>query len=507
MKLNIKNIILCSSIALAAGLSSCVDDLNVTPINPQVQQEFDQQAVFTKIYATLGFTGMRGPDGNGDLSSMGIDEGKSAFYRMMWDFNELPTDEAHCCWGDVGIPEMNYAQWTSSHTFVQGLYYRLFFDITLCNHFLEMTEGMTDAESVKQRAEVRFIRALNYFYLLDLYGNVPLVTEVLDEPPLQSSRAELFNFVETELLAIPNDMSEPRTAAYGRADRAAAWLLLARLYLNAEVYVGQNRYNDASIYADMVMKTSYELCPNYQHLFMADNDVAGGVNRAMQEIILPIRQDGNKTQSYGGSFFLIAATHTSGMPDWGSIDGWGGIRARKALSDKFTGSDDRFIFYTEGRNPIITNTSAFTDGYSVTKWTNLRADGGAVSDEKIPDTDVPFFRLAEAYLTYAEAQMRLGNEPEARNAVNELRIRANAATFPVVTLDIILDEWCREFYFEGRRRMDLIRYNRFGGSTDYNWDWKGGSANGTTFESKYNLLPIPASELNANPNLVQTEGY
>ena len=168
MKLNIKNIILCSSIALAAGLSSCVDDLNVTPINPQVQQEFDQQAVFTKIYATLGFTGMRGPDGNGDLNSMGIDEGKSAFYRMMWDFNELPTDEAHCCWGDVGIPEMNYAQWTSSHTFVQGLYYRLFFDITLCNHFLEMTESISD--STRRKAITIATTEITDFFMLESPG-------------------------------------------------------------------------------------------------------------------------------------------------------------------------------------------------------------------------------------------------------------------------------------------------------------------------------------------------
>lgn len=507
MKLNLKNIIIGSSVALTIGLASCVDDLNVTPINPQVSQEFDQQAVFTTIYATLGMTGMQGPNGSGDLEAMGIDEGKSAFYRMMWDFNELPTDEAHCCWGDVGIPELNYAQWSSSHTFVQGLYYRLYFDITLCNHFLEETDGLSDNETAVQRAEVRFIRALNYYYLMDLYANVPLVTEILDTPPAQNSRADLFNFIEEELIDIQSQLGEPRSTAFGRADRVSAWILLARLYLNAEVYVNQNRYSDAANYAEKAINSGYELCPNYQHLFMADNDVAGGVNRAMQEIVLPIRQDGDKTQSYGCSYFIIASTHTDGMPDWGSLDPWGGIRARKALPDKFTGNDDRFLFYTEGRTQTIENTGLFTSGYSVTKWTNLRADGGSTSDEKIPDTDIPFIRLAEAYLTYAEAQLRNGNEPEARSKVNDLRRRANASEYPLVTLDIILDEWCREFYFEGRRRIDLIRFGKFGGSSDYTWDWKGGVANGTAFSEIYNILPIPASDLNANPNLKQNEGY
>lgn len=508
MKLNLKNIILGSSVALTIGLASCVDDLNVTPINPQVSQEFDQHAVFTKIYATLGMTGMVGPNGQGhDLEAMGIDEGKSAFYRMMWDFNELPTDEAHCCWGDPGIPELNYAQWSSSHVFVQGLYYRLYFDITLCNHFLDETKDIDDAETAKQRAEVRFIRALNYFHLMDLYANVPLVTELLDEPPLQNSRADLFSFVETELLDIQNQLSEPMQSPFGRADRVSAWMLLARLYLNAEVYVAQNRYADAAAFAEKAINSGYKLCPNYQHLFMADNDVAGGANLARQEIVFPIRQDGNKTQCYGGSKFLIASTHTDGMPAWGDHDGWGGIRARKALVDKFIGNDDRYLFYSEGRTLTIENPSAFTSGYSVTKWVSLRADGGAVSDEYFADTDIPLLRLAEAYLTYAEAKLRTGDEEAARTKVNDLRRRANASEYPLVTLDIILDEWCREFYFEGRRRMDLIRFGKFGGNSDYTWDWKGGVPNGTGFIEIYNILPIPASDLNANHNLKQNEGY
>lgn len=508
MKLNIKNIIMGGAIALTLGLTSCVDDLNVTPINPQVSQEFDQQAVFTKIYASLGMTGMTGPAGGGDLDAMGIDEGQSGFYRTLWYLNNLPADEALCCWfSDQGVTEANYTGWTNTDVFVQGLYYRLFFGVTLCNHFLDMTAEATDEETMLQRAEARFVRALNYYYLMDMYANVPLLTTVANEPPKQNTRVEIFNFLESELLEISTQMSEPRAALFGRADRAAAWTLLARLYLNAEVYTGTARWSDAASYAEKVINSSYALCDNYQELFMADNDRNAN---AMQEIVFPIRQDGNMTQTYSGSYFLVAATHTAGMPEWGTIDSWGGIRARKSLVEKFTGNDDRALFYQTSPDPTITDPNAFTSGWGVTKWTNLNSDGSIPTTDvqgKVPDTDIPFLRVAEAYLTYAEAMFRDGNEGAALEKINAIRSRANAQTFSNLSLDVLRDEWSREFYFEGRRRTDLVRFNSFGGNTDYTWDWKAGVANGTRIDEKYNILPIPVSDMNANPNLVQNAGY
>lgn len=497
------------ALAIAFSLTSCVDDLNVTPINPQVSQEFDQQAVFTKIYATLGMTGMEGPAGGGDLSAMGIDEGQSGFYRTLWYLNNLAADEALCCWfSDQGVTEANYTGWTDTDIFVQGLYYRLYIDLTLCNHFLDMTEDATDDETKLQRAEARFIRALNYYYLMDMYANVPIVKHVENEPPKQNTRAEVFAFIEQELLEIQNEMSEPRTALFGRADRAAAWMLLARLYLNAEVYTGTPRWSDAANYALQVINSGYALAPNYAELFMGDNDMNAN---AMQEIILPIRQDGEMTQTYSGSYFLIASTHTAGMPEWGTDDSWGGIRARKSLVQKFVGQDDRAMFYNNGNDdPTITDPNAFTSGWAVTKWNNLAKDGSRAKtsvDGKVPSTDIPFLRAAEAYLTYAEAMFRDGAEGAALEKINALRTRANAQAFSNLDLDVIRDEWSREFYFEGRRRIDLVRFGDFGGNTDYNWDWKGGVANGTRIDEKYNILPIPVSDRNANPNLVQNDGY
>ena len=510
-----------SLLFIIGSLSSCIGDLDVEPIDPSVTQKFNQNGVFAKIYASLALTGQSGPDGNGDVD--GIDEGTSAFIRLIWNLNELTTDEAICAWGDPGIPEMNFNRWSSSHDQVTGLYGRLNFNVTLCNHFLEQTEGSEDEASIKQRAETRFMRALNFYYLMDFFGNVPFTEVVATEAPEQIQRADLFNYIEKELTEIEADMFEPKTAPYYRVDKAANWLLKSRLYLNAEVYTGTARWDDAATYAKKVMDSAYELNPDYPHLFMGDNN-GSSVNKAPQEIILPVASDGIKTKSWGSSLFLIASTRTSGMPNWGSTEGWGGNRARAALVKKFfpdgnippsalltpstTGAGDkRALFFIEERTMEISNVEIFKEGYSVMKFNNARADGNNPSDTQFPDMDVPFMRVAEAYLTYAEATLRSGgNSNEALKAVNELRTRADAPTLSAITLNGVLDEKAREFYFEGHRRTDLIRYGYYGGG-DYNWDWKGGSPTGTKFSAIYNLFPIPSTDMNSNENLVQNPGY
>ena len=521
---NIKFIAAILSVMLVVGFStSCIGDLDVEPIDPSVTQTFEQDGVFAKIYATLALTGQEGPAGRGDVD--GIDEGTSAFVRLIWNLNELTTDEAICAWGDPGIPEMNFNRWSSSHDQITGVYGRFNFNVTLCNHFLEQTEGMTDEKTVKQRAEVRFMRALNFYYLIDFFGNVPFTEVVATEAPQQIQRAELFNYIEKELTECEADMYEPRQAPYYRADKAANWLLKSRLYLNAQVYTGTAKWSEAATYAKRVMDSGYTLNPEYTHLFMGDNS-GSTVNKATQEIILPIAADGIKTRSWGSSLFLIASTRTSGMPNWGSTEGWGGNRARAALVKKFfpdgnipenakltpttTGAaDKRALFFIDSgdRTLEIQQVEIFKQGYSVMKYNNARADGAASSDTQFPDMDVPFFRAAEAYLTFAEATLRAGGSTnEALTAVNALRARANAPAFTAIDLDRVLDEKAREFYFEGQRRTDLIRYGYYGGG-DYNWDWKGGSPTGTKFSEIYNLFPIPSTDMNSNPNLTQNPGY
>lgn len=513
------------SLSVIFGMVSCTDELDLNPIHPQISVAFSQDEVFAKLYAMMSLTGQEGVAGNPDIASP--DEGTTSFYRLTFTANEYPTDELIWTWQDAGIPELNFMRWNSSHGQIEMLYNRLAYNITLCNYFLDETIDKTDESTIRQRAEARFIRALHYYYYMDLFGKAPFKETFSSELPIEKSRADLFKYIEDELIAIEGSLYEPKASPFGRIDKVATWLFRARLYLNAEVYTGTARWADAITYATQAIGSGYQLCSDYKALFMADNDE----NRdAIQEIILPLRQDGLKTKTYGGSYFLIGATRIAGMPDWGTSDPWSCIRARKSLIQKFfpdtkkvpmtenvdevveAAGDDRALFYsgTGGGKRIVElkTITKFTDGLSIVKWTNLRSDGQSTQhDVKVPDTDVPLFRLAEAYLIRAEAIMRSnGSERDARMDIQKLRDRAHATTLDKVTLDIILDERSRELYLEGFRRTDLVRYGYFT-TNKYLWDWKGGTFEGSSVSSIYNIYPIPASDINANINMSQNAGY
>ncbi len=529
MKTYIKNIIPAAALLLAVGLNSCTKDLDVEPIDPNLQTKIQPEQLFNKCYANIAVAGNGGA--NGDCDVDGIDGGTSGFVRQMWNANELTTDESICGWGDEGIANFCFNTYDASHPMLRGYYYRLYTGISFCNQYLQEFGDYNSTMS----AEVRFIRALDYFLLMDGWGNVPFVTGITSEKPAQYSRAEMFNFIESELLEIEPQLSaavakKSTDAGYGRVDKAAAWLLLARLYLNAEVYTGTARYDKAAQYAEQVMNSSYKLNMTgvgswsaYQMLFMADN----GETSAAYEAVFPILQDGVRTTSWGTSLFLIASTHDADMVDSnGTTETWGGNRARPELIAKWfpngnapeagpkdfakAAGDDRAIIDSRGRTIDNTDVSAFKNGFAVAKFNNFTTTGASTNSAQFPDADFFMFRAAEAYLTYAEAQARMGGgtaQNAAAQAINQLRIRANATTKDSYTLDEICDEWCREFYYEGRRRMDLIRFGKFGGSSDYNWQWKGGSYAGRSFEAYKNIFAIPSTDLNANPNLTQNPGY
>ncbi len=546
--------LLCSAalaVAAALGATSCIADLDQSPIDPQMNFEFDQQATFAKQYALLGLSGQQGPAGSGDLD--GQDEGESNFYRTVFNLNELCTDECIWAWQDnAGIPELTRISWTPSLQRVEWAYTRLGYDILQMNYFLDNIEGLEDEESVRQRAEVRFLRALHYWYFLDLFGKAPFKEHFDNELPEEKAGKALYEYIQSELAAIEPAMSEPRQAAFGRADKAANWLLRARLYLNAEVYTGTADWENAKTYASKVIGSAYRLSPDYAQLFMADNDEN---EAAMQEIILPIRQDGLRTRCYGGSFMLVSGTRIAGMPFAGTTDAWSCIFARAAMVQKFfpdlsrvpmlpagtstdgvdltsdekidavdasygtrtvdmvrAAGDDRALFYsgvgggTDRKIRTTTQITGFKDGLSIVKWQNNRSDGGATHDVKFPDTDIPLLRLAEAYLTRAEAAFRSGDSGSALNDVNVLRQRANTALLDAVTEQDLIDEWAREFYLEGRRRSDLVRFGLFTTDT-YIWDWKGGVPEGTSVRDIYNVYPLPSSDLNNNRNMTQNAGY
>ena len=546
--------------ASASLFTSCVKDLEVENINPQEVSDFNEDYIFNKIYGNLVLTGQTGPNGDSDLDD--IDEGTSNMTRLIWNMNVLTTDEGHCWWNDPGMPELNRNSWTNSNVMIKALYYRLMFGVTICNFYLENANS-SDAATKQKRAEARFMRALHYFYLMDLYANPPFLTKLSSEKAPQIQRADLFTFLESELKDIIGEgsgdeiLADAKTVDYGRADKAAGMLLLSRMYLNAEVYTGTARWADAKKYADMTIGTSYKLCTTpkngfsaYQLLFMGDNDTNG----AQDEIILPALHDGEKTQTWGGSLFMIAAPVAETMKQedlygvtdananpilgYGTSESWDiGLRARKEFSKVFFGKnasknsvtkgapkdivpavgDDRAIFYTSSQELSIQKEDNKNQGLIYMKYNNLHSDGtsGHHAGGQFVDTDYPMLRLAEAYLISAECDAREndGNcTSEGVARIKALRQRANVKTgnkydgigadaLNKVTLEDIFQEWSREFGFEGMRRMVLIRWNRFAGQSDYKWEWMGGSQAGVQFDSRFNVFPIPDSELNANPNI------
>jgi hypothetical protein len=479
------------------------------------------RAFLAKLYAGLAVTGQQGPHGNADITAN--DEGFYNYVRLLWCLNELPTDEAVIGWGDPGLPDLNRGTWSTSSPWLEAMYYRVFYQVTLANEFLRQTTadklasrgvGTTLGATIQQyRAEARFLRALSYWHGIDLFGNIPLVTEddpVGATPPAQATRAEIYDYIVTELTALRDSLAPAGAGMYGRAARPAADMLLAKVYLNAGVYTGTPQWSGALTAAQAVIASgAYSLEPVYQHNFLADNNTS-------PEIILPVTSDGQHTQTWGGTTFLVHASCGGSMsPATYGIDYcWWGLRLKPEAYNNYAAGDGRAsYFYTSGQNVAVTSTTNWNDGIAAPKFQNVTSTGASGSNGTHPDTDFPLFRLADAYLIYAEANLRGGggSAATALTYVNALRQRAYGTGLGIITagqltLDFVLAERGRELLWEGHRRTDLVRFALFTGGT-YLWAWKGGTQAGTALAAHLNLYPLPASELVANPNLTQNTGY
>ena len=480
------------------------------------------RAFLAKLYGGLVVTGQVGPNGDGDFEQ--LDEGFTQYTRQLWQLQELPTDEAVIAWNDAGLPELHTQLWATSNQFIQMMYSRIFYQVALVNEFLRETtdaklagRGQTNLSDKIHgyRAEARFLRALFYWHGIDFFGDIPLVTEdfaIGPTPPEQNTRAEIYDFIVEELTAIRNDLPGVGMGEYGRADQGALSMLLAKVYMNAGVYVGGDAYASAFAEIQNVLGPPYDLATEYAYNFLADNNTS-------PEIIFAVPQDGDHTQTWGNTTFLAHAACGGSMNanDYGMDWNWSGTRVKPqfvALFPNPTDSPDgRAMFYTDGQNLEVNNIIEFTDGYAAPKYSNLTSLGAAGSNPTFVDTDYPMFRLADAYLMYAEIFLRGGGGTavQAVEYVNLLRERAYGdasgnITEGDLTLQFVLDERARELWWEGHRRTDLIRYGLFTGG-DYLWSWKGGVQAGASTESFRDLYPIPASEMLANPNLEQNPGY
>lgn len=513
------------TILLLAGIfftASCVGDLDQYPHTETTSADVytsvtGYKSVLGKLYVSFVITGQEKGGGNSDLSSnSGYD-----YMRCYFNMQESGTDEVIYTWqeGDK-MNGLTYLSWDANDVWVSDTYYRIYYTIALCNEFLrnatdEKIGGFSESDQGEirhYRAEARFLRALAYYHALDLYRNIPFVTE--NDPvgsylPPRYTSNQIFEYIEAELKDIDEDLLSKSECEYGRAPKAAAYTLLARLYLNAEVYINQAKYTECVEYCNKVIGEGYTLEPEYKKLFNADND------KRTNEIIYAFPVDATHTASWGATTYIIcgALSNTSDtqLPaSYGVSSGWGSFRLRGEFPDLFNDGDGRAMFYTEGQTKDVDVVDNQSYGYLSEKWTNL-TDAGEMpsnfSDFSV-NTDFPVFRLADVYLMLAEAVVRGGtgsSRSVALGYVNQLRTRAfgdNSGNIAdgQMTTDFILDERGRELYWECVRRTDLIRYGKFTTSS-YRWQWKGGTKDGRAVDSKYNIYPIPSTELTANPNL------
>jgi starch-binding outer membrane protein, SusD/RagB family len=498
------------------------------------------RAFLAKLYGGLALTGQQGPNGQPDIT--GVDEGFSNYVRAYWYAQELPTDEAVLGWGDPGVPDLISWRWDASNDFIETVYYRVYFQIQLINEFLRQTtdaklaeRGHTSyaAQVHEYRAEARFLRALSYWHGIDAFGGIPIVTDAQPlsaTPPAQNTRTEGYDFIVSELNAILNDLPDAGPATYGRANKYAAQMLLANVYLNAAVYTGTPHYDLALAAAqDVIDNGGYALdtvvtftvaTPNPPldptnaahvdtvrtiRVFLADNDQS-------REMIFPVTSDGQRTQTWGNTTFLIHAACGGNWMDtriYGTNGCWSGLRLKAQAYNMFDPSDVRAAsFFTDSQTVAVTSVPDWYKGVAAPKFYNRRVDGSQGSNSTHPDTDFPMFRLSEAYLIYAEANARggSGNAGTALSYVNALRTRAGIPGLAALEVDSLLAERGRELRWEAKRRTDLIRYGLFTGGT-YVWEWKGNVQAGAATDAHFNLYPLPANELIANPNLTQNPGY
>lgn len=540
------------TVALAVAsvsFGSCIDDLDTVPLNETDQtaqtaysdlKGYEQGLAY--IYGSFCLVSQNNPS----ISDIAVDDaGQSEMMRQYVMLNEMSADALKCIWGDDYIKELQNGTWTSTgNAATIAVYTRCMMTITRANEFLVQSES-TSIEGVAQlRAEARFLRCLAYYLLMDLYGNPPfaLPENIGGVLPEQIKRADLFVWIENELKSIINGEGEVLanhgSVAYPRADKGSAQALLARMYLNAEVYTGLAKWQEAKDAAAAVISMGYSLCPNYAELFMQDN---GENENSRNEFIFAIAYDRDNTQSWGGTTHFVSASLSDATSETVanylgyngleiSRERWNGyhipspyvaqnfelndvVWGGKGLGYDAANSDKRAFFVNEGCVETYANDDVMT-GWRMWKWNSLDSKGNLYSSDeytKFSSSDFAIFRLAEIYLIYAEAQARIDGgttkDPTAIGYVKALRDRAGLTTASFLSIDDILKERACELMWEGHRRTDLIRYGYFT-SAQFAWPYKGGVPDGKSALASYKTIyPLLDSDLNENPNLTQNPGY
>ena len=519
-------------LGLGLTLQSCVNDLEVVPEGEtqlSAEQFYAQPGAYKQalagVYGNLSLTGTGGAESS---SIGGVDAGTSQYGRVLWYLQNLSTDEVIWSYeNDPGTREIQRNIWNATNPIIRGMFSRATFQVALVNEFLRQSSseklssrGVTDAQTLADielyRKEARVLRALAYYHLMDLFGKAPFVTESdpINTAGPEYNREQLFTYIETEINDVLPDLKPSRTNEYGRLDQSVANMILAKMYLNAEVYIGVNKYQQCIDKCNAIMAGGYTLNLNYLNNFKADNHTSN-------EMIFTLQSNGEVTQNYGPTTVIINGQVGSleGNGSQFGVGGWGGaLRLRKQFVQKFDGgaynSDARKTIISANRNIEINDISNKDQGFVLGKFSNISSTGAVGVSSTFVETDFPLFRYADVLLMMVEAQVRKDGTANSTSLglVNSLRIRANGGSSAAnisladLTLDFILDERSRELHWEGHRRQDLIRFGKYTGGS-YNWAWKGNGINGVPISANLKVFPIPEAALASNPNLTQNTGY
>ena len=512
-------------VALGMSVSSCTGDLDVTPDDPNNATELttadEYYGFLAQCYSGLVLSGINGG------SDITVDDGGAGVYtRQLWNLQELCSDEAFIGknWNDAGIDELDYSTWAVDNHWLYEAYSRFTFQIAMCNEFLRTIDKaaglIEDAEIAKMKAEVRTLRALSYYHLIDLFGKGPWTTEAsaVGATPPTLDRAELYANVVEDLKDAVNGLTPAASQIYGRVSREAGYMLLAKLYLNAGVYTGTPAWNECAAACQEILKTINTLAPEYKYLFCASNDKYVGNG----EILWGIPQDENTTQTYGGTTYLSTGAINANFDatqnlDWGlNMTGWGGPRMRPELVNAFAAGDKRALYYAGSFQNNLSNISEWTvdgSGYMSAKYVfttednydNQDLDGDGERDIKnvtgFNSTDYPLFRLADTFLMLAECQLN-GVACDGQKYFDLVRERAGLSPL-TLTADNLLKERLCELYWEGHRRSDLVRFGKFTGGS-YIWSWKGGVLEGQATPAYRDVYAIPSNYV---ATIGQNPGY
>lgn len=502
--MNLKKYLLLGGVALGLGMTSCVGDLDLEPNDPNLVNTKDPNFKANALGICYSGIAVSGISGAGSSYVGGLDPGTSAYLRTIFTLGEFPTDELVWIWpndeaGSIG--DLVACNWSSNNSIVYGAYYRLLGHIAICNQFLANTADDADAETIEMRAQARVLRAYSYYNMIDLYGQSSFITEEAEigEEPRQASRLEVFNFIESELKEIVDQKLISENPLYGRVGLDGAEALLARLYLNAEVYSGTPRWADCQARCENIIRrhqgtgfvakdgTATGLAKEYLYLFCEENKqyMPGGTNKAENEILFGISFDQDMVQSYGGPTFIVAGTITNSAivprQNYGCSAEWSCIKGIKQMAERFYGlstdkRDDLWVrgnYAAEGEDYSdefagFTGAWGTTGGNVIIKFTGntIQKDASKIDYTKpltlfdgqytldaatgkevwVPNydatsfmsTDQPIIRLADIYLMYTECFINgnVGDRTTALNYINYVRQRAGSPDFNAAELTV-----------------------------------------------------------------------